>query len=135
MRGWFGSIMVAIFLSGAGIAVTAVAIWAWPVAAGDGARPHVTKPKSGECVKDADFMRSNHMDILKHKRDLTMRQGIREGKDGLKNCVTCHAINDLKGEPIGIDDSRHFCRTCHDYAAVTIDCFQCHTSKPGGVAQ
>jgi hypothetical protein len=25
-----------------------------------------------------------------------------------------------------------FCVACHQYAAVKIDCFECHTGKPGG---
>jgi len=33
--------------------------------------------------------------------------------------------------PVTVDDPQHFCRTCHDYAAVRPDCFQCHASRPG----
>ncbi|MCW9033307.1 MAG: Hdr-like menaquinol oxidoreductase cytochrome c subunit [Rhodospirillales bacterium] len=97
--------------------------------------PQPVTPKGKECVRDAAFMRANHMNLLKHKRDDTVYQGVRSGNDGLKDCVTCHAIPDDHGKPVGADDSRHFCRTCHDYAAVTMDCFQCHTSKPGGVSK
>jgi hypothetical protein len=28
----------------------------------------------------------------------------------------------------------HFCQSCHNYAAVKIDCFECHSSKPAGNA-
>ena len=34
------------------------------------------------------------------------------------------------GKPVGYDDSRHFCESCHYQAAVTIDCFECHNPKP-----
>ena len=27
-------------------------------------------------------------------------------------------------------DPKHFCRSCHDYESVSIDCFECHVSKP-----
>ncbi len=113
--------------------VIAVAFGVGTVFAADVPQP--VTPKGKECVRDAGFMRTNHMDLLKHKRKITVRQGIRSGKDGLKECITCHAIPDDHGNPVGVDDSRHFCRTCHDYAAISVDCFQCHTAKPGGVSK
>ena len=36
-------------------------------------------------------MRRNHMELLKHQRDDTVRSGIRGAKYSLKDCVGCHA--------------------------------------------
>jgi len=76
------------------------------------------------------FWRTNHMRLLQHDRDLTMRNGNRKIQASLKTCVTCHAVKGKDGRPVGVDDPKHFCRVCHDYAAVKIDCFMCHNSKP-----
>lgn len=76
------------------------------------------------------FMRTNHMALLRHDRDLTMRQGQRDIGSSLKECVDCHAVNGPDAEPVGFDDDKHFCRVCHDYVAVKVDCFMCHNSKP-----
>lgn len=86
------------------------------------------KPES--CVEDTDFMRRNHMDMLQHDRDKTMHKGIRDIKFSLKGCINCHAEKDESGQVVNIKDERHFCRGCHDYAAVKVDCFQCHSSLP-----
>lgn len=76
------------------------------------------------------FMRINHMRLLRHDRDLTVLEGDREVAYSLKACVECHAVNGPDAEPIGYDSEEYFCRVCHDYAAVKIDCFECHNSKP-----
>jgi hypothetical protein len=70
------------------------------------------------------------MDMLKHKRDLTMRQGIRTKEDSLQNCIVCHASQ--KTNSVTGDDN--FCQSCHNYAAVKLDCFECHASKPKATA-
>ena len=77
-----------------------------------------------------EYWRINHMDLLQHDRDLTMRLGNREVQASLKECVACHAVEDETGEPVSYESEQHICRTCHDYAAVKIDCFSCHQSKP-----
>jgi [DsrC]-trisulfide reductase subunit J len=86
--------------------------------------------KGDQCVEDTDFMRRNHMDILLHQRDDTMRDGIRTKKHSLKECFTCHVVKGTDLKPLTIKSPKHFCRECHDYAAVNVDCFQCHTSVP-----
>ena len=88
--------------------------------------------KGKQCVEDTQFMRKNHMKLLMHQRDETMHKGIRTKKHSLKNCFTCHVVKDASNVPVTVSNPKHFCRQCHDYAAVTIDCFQCHTSVPGG---
>ena len=82
--------------------------------------------KGGQCVRDTQWMRKNHMHLLIHQRDETVRKGIRDDQISLKNCVECHAS--LKDDSVvARDDS--FCVGCHRYAAVKIDCFECHASK------
>lgn len=82
--------------------------------------------RGGQCVKDTQWMRKNHMHLLKHQRDEAVRKGIRSEQDSLKNCVECHAS--LQDDSVlAREDS--FCAGCHRYAAVKIDCFECHASK------
>jgi hypothetical protein len=65
---------------------------------------------------------------LEHQRDETVRKGIRAGKYSLGKCITCHATPDAQAG--GAETIRPFCAQCHAYAALRIDCFECHTSKP-----
>jgi len=87
-------------------------------------------PEGTECVADPDFMRLNHMKLLQHDRDLTMRDGNRSIDFSLKECVDCHVVRDAEGVAVTVDSPQHFCRSCHEYAAVKIDCFSCHASRP-----
>ena len=102
-----------------------------PVAgfAGDVPVPKPAKAAKGEkCVAPIPEMRRNHMNLLKHQRDDTLRSGIRGNPFSLRECVECHAVpDDAAG---GARTVRPFCQTCHEYAAVSIDCFNCHTGKP-----
>ena len=76
------------------------------------------------------FMRINHMKLMVHDRDMTVHDGDRQIKYSLKACVECHAVKGDDGLPVAVTDEKHFCRACHDYAAVKVDCFECHNSKP-----
>ncbi|MBT3071994.1 hypothetical protein KKP04_14115 [Rhodomicrobium sp. Az07] len=96
----------------------------------EGLMPHPPKGKGEHCVASTDVMRRNHMDLMKHQRDETVHEGVRGKPFGLAGCVGCHAVKGADGQPVSHGDSRHFCRSCHDYAAVSIDCFQCHASRP-----
>jgi|LAHR01.1.fsa_nt_gb hypothetical protein len=87
--------------------------------------------KGEQCVRDTEYMRRNHMDLLKHQRDDTMRRGIRTTQNSLKGCVDCHA-SPKNNSVIGSKDN--FCQGCHTYAAVKLDCFECHSSKPKAAA-
>ena len=75
------------------------------------------------------------MTMLKHQRDDTVHEGERDGDFSIKACVTCHAVNGADGQPVGYSDPKHFCRSCHAYASVSIDCFECHESKPAPQAK
>jgi len=92
--------------------------------------PVIPKALAGAEKGHAELMRRDHMDLMIHKRDETVHQGVRTKKYSLKACIACHAVLDNEKQPVSYSNPKHFCRICHDYAAVTIDCFQCHTSKP-----
>jgi hypothetical protein len=86
-----------------------------------------------QCVEPPDVMRRNHMDFLKHQRDDTVRGGVRGAKHSLKGCIDCHASAATRSVAQAPGD---FCVSCHSYAAVKIDCFECHTRQgPCAVAQ
>jgi hypothetical protein len=85
------------------------------------------KIERGEaCVAPVAEMRRDHMKMLLHQRDRTLRQGLREPRFGLKGCVDCHA-SQKTGSVLGKEG---FCSSCHQYAAVSIDCFECHSPNP-----
>lgn len=105
----------------------AVAV-AGPAAAGaeSGARvalPAIKIEKPGACVAPTAEMRRDHMKMLMHQRDRTMRQGVRAPRFSLKNCIECHA-SAKTGSVLGKEG---FCESCHAYASVSMDCFDCHT--------
>jgi hypothetical protein len=93
--------------------------------------PVIPRGQGESCVADTQFMRRNHMTMLRHQRDETMREGIRGNQYSLKECVACHAVMGPDAMPVTVASPEHFCRSCHDYAAVNIDCFGCHASRPG----
>jgi [DsrC]-trisulfide reductase subunit J len=93
--------------------------------------PKPARGKGEKCVADTEWMRRNHMTALMHQRDATVHEGIHTGRFSLERCIECHAVNGADGKPVTIANPKHFCRTCHDYAAVQIDCFDCHASQPG----
>ena len=92
-----------------------------------GAAPPVIKiEKPGQCVEPTAVMRRDHMKLILHQRDQTVLRGIRTSKHSLKNCIDCHAspkTNSVLGK-------EGFCESCHTYAAVQMDCFECHSPAP-----
>ncbi len=93
-------------------------------------KPVIDIARPGKCVEDTEVMRREHPDMLKHQRDLTMHEGIRTRKHSLKECIGCHASTKT-GSVLG---NNGFCQSCHEYASVKIDCFNCHASKPKRIA-
>ncbi len=85
--------------------------------------------KGKQCVEPVDIMRREHGAFLLDQRDQTMQKGIRGGKYSLRDCVECHAVPDKQAA--GARTVEPFCGACHEYTAAKIDCFQCHTTKPG----
>jgi hypothetical protein len=123
-----------------GIVLSIAVSAAEPVKSGSISIP--TPPKAKEsvsaeqsCVKSIEIMRRNHGLLLKHSRHKTMRQGIRDIQTSLFACINCHVTPDADGNYPSVNEGNaHFCRSCHQYAAVTIDCFQCHNSHPEEVS-
>ena len=98
------------------------------VHAGEVPKPVVKIENPGQCVAPREEMRRDHMEMLKHQRDRTMRQGERGAKVSLNGCIECHASN-RNGSVLGNGDN--FCETCHAFAAVKLDCWDCHQPKAG----
>jgi hypothetical protein len=94
-------------------------------------KPVIEPARGGQCVADPAFMRRNHMELLKHQRVDTVRSGDRAGKFSLKACIGCHASPQTQSVAHA---ETNFCISCHSYAAVKIDCFECHSAKPGAAA-
>ena len=90
-------------------------------------QPVIETARGDKCVEDPAFMRRNHMELLKHQRDDTLRGGNRIAKYSLKACIACHASQTTGSVTVA---STNFCQSCHSYAAVKIDCFECHANKP-----
>jgi hypothetical protein len=113
--------LLAILLAAAGIAH----------AAGGVPRPVVKIEAEGKCVAPAEEMRRNHMEMLKHQRDRTLREGVRGSQFSLNGCIECHGKT--SGAVTGGPDN--FCQGCHSYVAVKLDCWDCHQPKTGQVAR
>ena len=79
------------------------------------------------CVEPVDEMRKNHMEYILHQRDETVRKGIRTRQYALEECINCHVPENTQ---VRADSPDHFCSSCHTYASVKIDCFQCHADRP-----
>lgn len=89
-----------------------------------------TVSETQKCVEPTENVRRFHGQYLKHQRDDTMHLGIRTTKYSLVECINCHVTPSSEGKYPSIKTPDHFCRSCHSYAAVTIDCFECHASQP-----
>lgn len=87
--------------------------------------PNMVTESDGKCIAPPEEMRRNHMEMLKHQRDRTLRQGIRGEPASLNACIECHASKKT-GSVLGKGD---FCESCHSYVAVKLDCFECHQPK------
>jgi len=80
------------------------------------------------CVEPTEEMRTNHMEYILDQRDATMHEGIRTTQYSLNECINCH-VSDAPDAPRA-DSEKHFCNSCHTFASVSIDCFQCHADRP-----
>ena len=75
-----------------------------------------------ECIRDTEYMRFHHMDLLKQIREEFIRDGIR-GNVSLQACRGCHPSRE------------RFCDRCHEAASVILDCFGCHYYPEPGESQ
>jgi len=80
-----------------------------------------------KCVRSADYMKREHMQLLDMWRDTVVRESKRiyVNADGdrfnmsLSNtCLDCHA------------NKTEFCDRCHNYASVNPYCWDCHIDNP-----
>ena len=108
-----------------------VAIVVSPATAEEGQLlPKIPAAKGEQCVEPTDVMRRQHMEFIMHQRDLTVHDGIRTKKHQFVRCINCHVRPNEKGEYPRHTSNEHFCTTCHVFASVSIDCFQCHADRP-----
>ena len=91
------------------------------------AGPVIEKARGGTCVDDPEVMRRLHPELLKHQRNETVHRGVRDARASLKGCVECHAGAQSGSVATAKTD---FCVSCHSFAAVKVDCFECHASRP-----
>lgn len=70
-------------------------------------------PQWQSCVRDVEYMRYHHMDLLKEVRSDVIRAGLKGGIT-LAGCGDCHHNRD------------QFCDKCHQAASVSLDCWACH---------
>ncbi len=78
------------------------------------ATPQPKLEKQGKCIRDTDWMRHNHMNLLKHTRENTVRNGVRVTMDSINNCRSCHS------------NRKEFCDSCHTYVGIKPECWNCH---------
>ncbi len=86
----------------------------------------VLEARGDQCVEPTDVMRRSHMEILMHERDEAKLYGRRNPEHSFVGCVDCHVSPTASRD----DPSTHFCMACHQFNAVRMDCFQCHTDRP-----
>ena len=69
--------------------------------------------KYKNCVKETDYMRYHHWELLRETRAQVVRYGIR-GEIALDKCRECHQHRE------------RFCNQCHNAVSLAPDCFRCH---------
>jgi len=114
------------------VVVVAMMVWGGALAEEGGrvSLPTLIHGKGDHCVEPTPLMRRSHMDMLLHQRDRTMHLGIRTRQHSLKECINCHVRPLADGSYPPITSKQHFCNSCHAYAGVSLDCFECHATKP-----
>ena len=116
---WMGVLMMTTELMSPGFASEAIGpVISIPSAAGD------------VCVEPTPVIRREHMRFLFEQRDATVHQGIRTKRHSLRGCIQCHANRDTQGASIPVNADGEFCQSCHEFAGVTMDCFDCHAATP-----
>jgi hypothetical protein len=81
----------------------------------DPARPFLEIPGSAgkDCVRDTEYMRFHHWELLREIRDRAVRDRQR-GELSLSKCRECHQSRE------------QFCNRCHDAVNLKPDCWGCH---------
>ncbi len=87
------------------------------------------------CVEPVEEMRRQHFEYILDHRDKTVVEGIRTKQYSLIGCIDCHITPNEQGVYARYSQETHFCASCHQFAAVRIDCFQCHADRPAEAIQ
>ncbi|MBI4206963.1 MAG: Hdr-like menaquinol oxidoreductase cytochrome c subunit [Betaproteobacteria bacterium] len=90
-------------------------------------KPVIEQARGEKCIAEPERMRREHAEMLRHQRDQTVRQGVRGEKASLTECIACHASRASGSVAARRED---FCASCHSYAGVKLDCFECHSARP-----
>ena len=126
------------FTGGRRFAATALVLAAVLSAGGAAAEgslvPVPAKGRGEACVEPTEVMRRNHMEFILHQRNETVHRGIRTSRHSFVGCIDCHAVKRADEQLARFDDPEHFCTRCHSFAAVRIDCFECHADRPANQA-
>ncbi len=77
--------------------------------------PFLEQPagESENCVRDTEYMRFHHMELLNELRDAGVREG-EKLETSIKSCRECHLSRE------------RFCDQCHHEVNLSPDCFGCH---------
>ena len=112
-------------------------LWINALSEESSAAPELKLPPNGAsaCVKDTEYMRSSHMDLLNEWRDDVVRRDDRwyifeaDGvektvrKSLTETCLSCHS------------NKADFCDSCHSYVAVDPYCWDCHIIPERGTKE
>lgn len=104
--------------------------WHGALARTGGALPAIPAAKGAHCVRPVQWMRRNHMKLLMQVRYQAVHEGIRNRRDSLPGCMSCHVSKLADGKYPSVTSGKFFCNACHEYVGVRIDCFSCHSNRP-----
>ena len=124
-----------IIIGGLDIFLCIAAFPAWYVAACGkaGYRPNPVLPISeNQCIESKEYMKQYHMQLLQQWRDSAVRHD-----------VTTFTASDNKTYDISLTDTclkchsnkSEFCDTCHNYAGVSPNCWECHNVPANATSQ
>ncbi|EIC21191.1 cytochrome c3 family protein [Thiorhodovibrio frisius] len=128
---WFAGCFTLMVLTVMGSALTSTGV-ARAEAIGGFVVPGSKAAELDRCVEPTREMRRYHMEYIRHQRDTTVYNGIRHTKYSLSGCVGCHTGHTADGTPVPVNGKGQFCNACHETAAVTLNCFDCHATVPDG---
>ncbi len=113
----------------------ALAVFLWGIAfcpavsAADAPVPQ-QKLIRGHWSENKEIMQKNHQDLLKGRMNAEYPLDMTQKNISIEQCVTCHVQRGQDNMPVSADNANHFCRECHTFNKVSVNCFQCHASLP-----
>jgi hypothetical protein len=114
------------------LVILAAPFWYGVLAHTDAAAPVIPPAKGAHCVRPRKWMLENHMKLLMQVRYEVVHEGIAPKDETLPACMSCHVSKLADGKYPSVRSKKFFCTACHDYVGVRVDCFSCHTNRPGG---